>query len=105
MVLDYVTQFEYPDLHQPESFTEMQFFLALRQLMEQCLYNEFSWRDLHMPTAKRLRIQLSALINLVKYLEGEQLKLFNELNGPVRDKTQTLVQYFWQTSLPIRHDI
>lgn len=82
-MLDYVKKLDYPELHQPDSFTEMQFFLALRKLMEQCLYTEFSWRDLHMPTAKRLRIQLSALINLVKYLEGEQIKVFNELNGPV----------------------
>jgi Nuf2 family len=83
-MLDYVATLEYPELHPPESFMEMHFFLALRQLMEQCLYSEFSWRDLHVPTAPRLRIQLSALINLVKYLEGEQLKIFNELNGPVR---------------------
>jgi Nuf2 family len=83
-MLDYVTTLEYPELHPPESFMEMQFFLALRQLMERCMYSEFSWRDLHVPTSSRLRIQLSALINLVKYLEGEQLKIFNELNGPVR---------------------
>ena len=82
-MLDYVAKLDFPELHKPESFTEMQFFLALRKLISQCLYNEFSWRDLHLPTSKRLRIQLSAVINLVKYLEGEQIKIFNELNGPV----------------------
>lgn len=82
---DYVDTLDHPELHPPESFMEMHFFIALRQLMAQCLYSEFSWRDLHAPTATRLRIQLSALINLVKYLEGEQLKIFNELNGPVRN--------------------
>lgn len=72
-------------MHLTDSFFEMEFFLAVRTLMEQCCYTEFSWRDLYTPSSKRLRIQLSAIINLIKYLEGEQIKIFNELNGPVRN--------------------
>lgn len=82
-MLDYVASLEFPELHAQDSFAEMLFFIALRQLMEQCMYNEFSWRDLHAPNSKRLRIQLSALINLVKYFQGDPIKIFNELNGPV----------------------
>ena len=46
-------------------------------------YASFSWRDLHCPTPKRLRYQLSAIINLAKYRE-EQLRVYAELNEPVR---------------------
>ena len=83
---------EYSELHPSDSFIETQFFTSLRKLLEQCLYTEFSWRDLHVPTSKRLRTQLSAIINLVKYLEGEQIKIFNELNGPVRQNIYNIIE-------------
>jgi Nuf2 family len=71
----------FPELHQ--EFTELQFFTNLRDLMTTAGYASFSWRDLHCPTTKRLRYQLSAIINLAKYRE-EQLRVYAELNEPVR---------------------
>lgn len=69
----------YPELHQ--EFNEMQFYTCLRDLMTMAGYASFSWRDIHCPTPKRLRYQLSAIINLAKYRE-EQLRVYAELNEP-----------------------
>jgi len=74
---------DYPDLHSSESFNEFTFFTELSNLMEICGYYDFSWRDLHAPESKRLRLQLSAVLNLAKFRE-EQLKVYAELNEPVR---------------------
>ena len=70
----------YPSVH--ENFSELKFFLALRKFMQICGINDFGWRDLHAPTAKRLRDQLSGAINMAKYREDE-LKVYAELNEPV----------------------
>jgi hypothetical protein len=70
----------YPELHQ--EFNELQFYICVRDLMTMAGYASFSWRDLHCPTPKRLRYQLSAIINLAKYRE-EQLRVYAELNEPV----------------------
>jgi kinetochore protein Nuf2 len=69
----------YPELHQ--EFNELQFYTCLRDLMTMAGYASFSWRDIHCPTPKRLRYQLSAIINLAKYRE-EQLRVYAELNEP-----------------------
>ena len=69
----------YPELHQ--EFNELQFYTCLRDLMTMAGYASFSWRDIHCPTSKRLRYQLSAIINLAKYRE-EQLRVYAELNEP-----------------------
>jgi Nuf2 family len=79
-VLDHVGALPYPSLH--HDFTDLNLFLALKHLFATCGYGKFSWRDLHAPTLKRLRNQLSAVINLAKFRE-EQLKVYAELNGPV----------------------
>ena len=71
----------YSSLHQ--DFGAVKFFRALRDCMMTTGLPDFSWRDLHVPTAKRLRYQLSAVINLAKFRE-EQLKVYAELNEPVR---------------------
>jgi hypothetical protein len=71
----------YSSLHQ--DFGEVKFFRALRDCMMTTGLPDFSWRDLHVPTAKRLRYQLSAVINLAKFRE-EQLRVYAELNEPVR---------------------
>ena len=69
----------YPDLH--EDWIEVLFFLELRACMTTCGLYDFSWKDLHAPTSKRLRTQLSAIINMAKFRE-EQLKVYAELNEP-----------------------
>ena len=73
----------YPELHQ--EFSELQFYTCLRDLLTLSGYASFSWRDIHCPTAKRLRYQLSAIINLAKYRE-DQLRVYAELNEPVRTR-------------------
>lgn len=73
---------KFPTVH--EDFSDVKFFLELRKFMETCGYHDFGWKDLHTPTAKRFRYQLSAVINLAKFRE-DQLKLYAELNEPVSD--------------------
>jgi chromosome segregation ATPase len=50
--------------------------------MNICGFYDFGWKDLHTPTPKRFRCQLSAAINMAKFRE-DQLKLYAELNEPV----------------------
>jgi hypothetical protein len=52
--------------------------------MKTCGLYDFGWKDLHAPTAKRFRCQLSAAINMAKFRE-DQLKLYTELNEPVSE--------------------
>jgi len=70
----------YPELHQ--EWSELHFYTALRDMLENCGYNNFSWRDLYAPTKKRYQTQLSAILNLAKFRE-EQLELYGALTEPV----------------------
>jgi kinetochore protein Nuf2 len=70
---------KHPDLH--DALTDVLFFKELRKLLATCGFYDFSWKDLHAPTSKRLRCQLSAIINLAKFRE-EQLHKYAELNEP-----------------------
>mmetsp|Transcript_6279 Transcript_6279/g.15261 ORF Transcript_6279/g.15261 Transcript_6279/m.15261 type:complete len:462 (-) Transcript_6279:196-1581(-) len=70
---------EETELH--ENFLDVLFFQELRKLMKTCGIVDFSWKDIHAPTSKRLRCQLSATINMAKFRE-EQLKIYAELNEP-----------------------
>merc|ERR1712224_388998 len=63
------------ELH--DNFVDMLFFKELRKLMYTCGIVDFSWKDLHVPTSKHLRCQLSAAINMAKFRE-EQLKIYAE---------------------------
>lgn len=71
----------FPQLH--EDFSDLKFYRSLRKCMKTCGVHDFGWKDLHAPTAKRFRCQLSAAINMAKFRE-DQLKLYAELNEPVR---------------------
>ena len=70
---------KYGDLH--DEVTDVLFFQELRKCLTTCCVYDFSWKDLRNPTAKRLRVQLSAIINMAKFRE-EQLKVYSELNEP-----------------------
>lgn len=74
---------KFPSLHQ--DFGDVFFFRTLRQVLSAAGYHSFSLSDVHAPNPKRLRVQLSALINLAKFRE-EQLELLEQLNEPVRQK-------------------
>lgn len=76
---------KFPQVH--EDFGDVKFFLELRKCMEICGFYDFGWKDLHTPTAKRFRCQLSAAINMAKFRE-DQLKLYAELNEPVSCRTR-----------------
>lgn len=71
---------KFPILH--EDFGDMFFFRTLRGVLKASGYPFFGLSDLHAPTPKRLRVQLSALINLAKFRE-EQLEFLEQLHEPV----------------------
>mmetsp|Transcript_13094 Transcript_13094/g.36237 ORF Transcript_13094/g.36237 Transcript_13094/m.36237 type:complete len:463 (+) Transcript_13094:2-1390(+) len=64
-------------------------FRALSRLMVIAGYNHFSMRDLYAPNNKRLRHQLSAILNMAKYRE-EQLKFYSELCEPRKELIEAL---------------
>ena len=63
-------------------FGDVQLFRALRRLMDIAGYDHFSMRDLYAPEAKRVKHQLSAIINVAKHRE-DKLLLYTELIEPV----------------------
>lgn len=87
-VLAKAESMEYPSLH--EDFSELKFFLALRDFLTVCGYHGFSFRDLHAPTAKRLRDQLSAIINMAKFRD-EQSQVYFELCRQVRTNSSSWI--------------
>lgn len=67
----------YPELHE-ESIPELAFFRTATKLLTACGVYDFGLRDVLTPTPKRVRRQLSALINFAKFRE-ERLAAFSEL--------------------------
>lgn len=67
----------YPELHE-ESIPELTFFRTARKLMDTCGIYDFGMKDVISPTPKRVRRQLSALINFAKFRE-ERIAAFSEL--------------------------
>ncbi|KAF0689597.1 Aste57867_18969 [Aphanomyces stellatus] len=62
---------QHPNLHE-ESIPELAFFRSAKKMMEACGVNDFSWRDIQKPDLKRLRRQLSAMINFSKFKQERQ---------------------------------
>lgn len=89
-VQDKVASVKYSELH-GEGISDIKFFIALRKCLRTCGVYDFSWKDLHAPTAKRLRWQLSAIINLAKFRE-DQLPIYAELNEPRNEFLQSLAE-------------
>ncbi|CAB9505864.1 Kinetochore protein nuf2 [Seminavis robusta] len=77
--LDKAATMTYPELH--EVSADIKFFRKLRHCMETCGIYDFSWKDIHAPNSKRLRYQLSAIINMAK-LREDLLPLYGELGEP-----------------------
>uniref|UniRef100_A0A7S1ZLE0 Kinetochore protein Nuf2 N-terminal domain-containing protein n=1 Tax=Trieres chinensis TaxID=1514140 RepID=A0A7S1ZLE0_TRICV len=69
----------YPEMHE-ESLSELKFLKATMKLMRICGLHDFGWKDLHAPTSKCLRRQLSGAINFARFRE-EHMSLFDELNS------------------------
>eukprot|EP00026_Physarum_polycephalum_P008645 Phypoly_transcript_08739.p1 GENE.Phypoly_transcript_08739~~Phypoly_transcript_08739.p1 ORF type:complete len:448 (+),score=104.48 Phypoly_transcript_08739:176-1345(+) len=68
---------EYPELHE-ESIPEARFNYNLRKIMQVAGIRDFSYsRDLYQPQKQRLKVQLSALINIILY-RLDKLASFSE---------------------------
>lgn len=69
----------YPELHE-ESIPQINSFRACSKMMEVCGIQDFSMKDFMLPSSKRLRRQLSGIINFAKFRE-ERLQLLTGLNN------------------------
>ena len=72
----------YPEMHE-ESLSELRFLRASMKFMKVCGLTDFGWKDLHAPTSKRFRRQLSGSINFARFRE-ERMSLYDELTAQVR---------------------
>lgn len=87
----------YPELHE-ESIPELAFFRTASKLLHACGVYDFGLKDVLTPTPKRVRRQLSALINFAKFRE-ERLAAFGELT---RETDQLLKK---KTTLQEEHEL
>ncbi|CAI5734418.1 unnamed protein product [Peronospora destructor] len=81
----------FPEIH-AESIPELVFYRKAQQLLAACGVDDFGLRDVLHPTPKRVRRQLSALINFAKFRE-ERLAAFSDITGhtdEMLDKTKAL---------------
>lgn len=64
-------QLENPQLHE-ESVPNMNSFRAVGNMMKVCGINDFSIRDFLNPNTKRLKKQLSGIVNFIRYREEQE---------------------------------
>ncbi|KAI9914771.1 hypothetical protein PsorP6_007646 [Peronosclerospora sorghi] len=67
----------FPEIHS-ESVPEITLYRTAQRLLKACGVDDFGLRDLQHPTPKRVRRQLSALINFSKFRE-ERLSAFSDI--------------------------
>ena len=68
----------FPELHE-DSIPELAYMRAADKMMKICGIMDFGLRDITNPNNKRLRRQLSGIINFAKFRE-ERLQMYGELN-------------------------
>jgi kinetochore protein Nuf2 len=68
----------YEELHE-DSIPELAYLRATDKMMRICGINDYGLKDITMPNSKRLRRQLSGIINFAKFRE-ERLQMYGELN-------------------------
>ena len=73
-----LSSLNYPELHE-DSIPELAFLRACTKMMAICGIPDFGIRDITNPNHKRLRRQLSGIINFAKFRE-ERLQMYGELN-------------------------
>ncbi|KAL7434502.1 hypothetical protein ACHAXM_004094 [Skeletonema potamos] len=61
----------YPELY-IDALPEIKFFILLTKLMTICGNTDFGFKDLQLPQSKRFKLQLSAVINFLKFKEDMQ---------------------------------
>ena len=69
----------FPELHD-DSVRNLNSFRACSKMMELCGVQDFTIKDFILPTSKRVRRQLSAIINFAKF-RGEKHNLLMDLTG------------------------
>jgi len=85
VIVEKAQTMEFPELHNDKTFYDWNFYEAMKHLFIVCAYDDFSWRDLHAPNPKRVKDQLSAILNLAKYRES-QISNYLELSETVRHR-------------------
>lgn len=78
-----ISALSWPDLHE-DSIPNVNSFRACSKMMETCGINDFSTKDFMAPTAKRLKFQLSGIINFAKFRE-ERWAVMTELTSSRED--------------------
>ena len=78
----------YPELHE-DSVSELAHFRAIHRVMEACGVHDFSVMDMLAPNHKRLKRQLSAVINFAKFRE-ERIGLYAQLCAARDERLDTL---------------
>eukprot|EP00606_Chrysophyceae_sp_TOSAG23-5_P001190 GSChrysophyteH2.ASY1.ANO1.7.1 assembled CDS len=73
-----------PELHE-ESIPYMHAFRAVTKMMTTCGIHDFSTRDYLAPSAKRMRRQLSGIINFAKFRE-ERFTLLTDISAEREEK-------------------
>ncbi|GMH61795.1 hypothetical protein TL16_g03338, partial [Triparma laevis f. inornata] len=73
-----LSSLNYPELHE-DSIPELAFLRAAGKMMRICGIPDYGIKDVTAPSAKRLRRQLSGIINFAKFRE-ERLQMYAELN-------------------------
>ncbi|GMI12751.1 hypothetical protein TrVE_jg1684 [Triparma verrucosa] len=73
-----LSSLNYPELHE-DSIPELAFLRAAGKTMKICGIPDYGIKDITSPSAKRLRRQLSGIINFAKFRE-ERLQMYAELN-------------------------
>lgn len=74
-----LSKLTYPELHE-ESISQINSFRACQRMLEVCGINDFTIKDFMTPNSKRLRKQLSGILNFGKFRE-ERYTLLTELTG------------------------
>jgi kinetochore protein Nuf2 len=74
-----LSKLTYPELHE-ESIPQINSFRACQKMLEVCGINDFTIKDFMAPNSKRLRKQLSGILNFGKFRE-ERYTLLTELTA------------------------
>lgn len=84
----------YPELHE-ESVPLMNSLRACQKMMEMCAVHDFTIKDLMEPNLKRIRRQLSGIINFAKFKEERHLlqtELTNQRESILKEYTKARVR-------------
>ena len=80
----------HPDLHE-ESLAELRFLRLCMKFTRLCGLPDFGWRDLHAPTSRRFRRQLSGAINFARFRE-ERVPIYDELTEQRQEVARHLTE-------------